>query len=245
MQELRGAVYLEEGAIGKDQLIQGRHHQACDSGSWHLLVLDQKGEVCGCARYREYLHDINFETLSVSRSAIANCSTWGDVFRSAVNNELALSRRLALPYVELGGWALLEEVRGTTEALRMALATYGLSQLLGGGVGISTATQRNGSASILRRVGGQSLQHREQELPSYHDPSYGCAMEVLRFYSWAPNARYADWTSDVKSDLCNICVFTNGIEDSRWNFRQSIVPGENWCDTTTVQHFNSRSSFVS
>jgi len=121
-----------------------------------------------------------------------------------------------LPYVELGGWALLEQFRGTTEAVRMAIAAYGLSQILGGAIGISTVTSRNGSASILRRMGGSPLKHESSELPPYHDPAYKCKMEVLRFWSWAPNPRYGVWIEEIQTELRDILVLTKGTQEPAW-----------------------------
>jgi len=103
MQRMRGAVYLEDGAIRDFHLTDGRHKQAADYVSWHLLVLDQSDRVCGCARYREYLSNTQYSELSVSRSALAHCSNWGSPLRSSVDAELELSREMSLPYVELGG----------------------------------------------------------------------------------------------------------------------------------------------
>ena len=206
MQMVRGSVYLQDGAIGLSDLTHGRYKLDTDEGSWHLLVLDKQNRVCGCARYREYSNETGFSQLTVSRSALAQCGQWGPKLEQAVEEELALSRRLDLPYVELGGWALLEEIRGTTEAFRMAMATYGLSQVLGGAVGISTVTRRNRSASILKKVGGRPLKCESLELPSYHDPGYRCEMEVLRFWSWAPNPRFKIWIDRIKAELRDILV---------------------------------------
>lgn len=225
MQALRAAVYLQDGAISENQLTDGRHRLASDDESWHLLLLDSAGRLCGCARYREYLNNTDYSELSVSRSTLANCPKWGKRLQSAVAAELALSRRLDVPYVELGGWALHERVRCTTEALRIALSTYGLAQALGGGVGISTATSRNSSASILQRIGGRPLHYESQELPPYHDFHYGCEMRVLRFYSWAPNPRYADWIADVKAELSNVTVFAAGADNGGWAFRKRRTDG--------------------
>jgi hypothetical protein len=208
LQTLRGSVYLQEGAIEPGDLIDGRHRLSSDEGSWHLVVLDKKDRVCGCARYREYPNQTGFSQLGVSKSALAQCDRWGPKMKAAVEAELALSRRMDLPYVELGGWALDEQIRGTTEAFRMAIATYGLSQILGGAVGISTVTRRNGSASILKRIGGRPLEFDSGELPSYHDPGYKCEMEVLRFWSWAPNPRYSMWIDEIKAELRDIPVLT-------------------------------------
>ncbi len=208
MQELRGSVYLKMRAIREDQLSGGRHRQRVDEESWHLLVLNDQGRVRGCVRYREYSNQADFSQLGVAKSALAKCSQWGNHLRSSVEGELFLSRQLGLSYIEVGGWALHEDARMTTEALRMALIPYCLSQVLGGGIGISTATQQNGSASILRKIGGLPLTHAARELPSYHDPQYNSQMEVLRFYSWAPNPRYTGLIADLKRQLRTIPVVT-------------------------------------
>ena len=215
-QRLRGSIYLEDGAIQPHQLTDGRYCLDIDSGSWHLLVMDRDDRVCGCIRYREYPNDESFSGLSVSGSALAKSRTFGSIVEAAVQAELSLARELGLPFAESGGWALAEEIRGTTEALRMALAVYGLSQALGGAIGISTATQRHGSASILRRIGGQSLEFEGFPLPSYDDPQYGCQMEALRFYSWAPNPRFSVWIDEVKAGLRTIPVLTSGATGPLW-----------------------------
>jgi len=206
MQKLRGRLYLEDGAIKPEQLTDGRHRLDIDEESWHLLVLDQEDQVCGCARYREFAGETGFASLGVASSALAQCCEWGRRVALAVEAEIALARRLRVPYVEVGGWALAREIRGTTEALRMVLATYGLSQGLGGCVGVSTATRRNCSASILRRLGGRSLEQNGAEFPTYYDPAYDCEMEILRFYSWAPNPRYTMWIEAIKSELRSVPV---------------------------------------
>lgn len=211
MQTLRGRIYLEEGAIDPDQLIDGRHQVALDEGSWHLLVLDKDDRVCGCARYREYSNQAGFSDLAVSRSALALSPAWGEQLKVVIEGEMALAGRLNVPYVELGGWALAEEIRGTVEALRIALASYGLARGLGGGVGLSTVTRRNCSSTILRRMGGRSLEHQGAELPAYYDPQFRCEMEVLRFYSWAPNPRYNLWIDGVSAELRTIPVLAGRV----------------------------------
>lgn len=216
MQRFRGRVYVEDGAVKADQLIDGRHWQESDQGSWHLLLLDQRGGVCGCARYREYPAETAYSDLNVARSAIAQSHEWGSALRSAVGAEMNLSRQLGRPLSESGGWALHEEIRGTTEALRMALAAYALAQELGGTVGLTTATRRHGSASILRRMGGRSLEFCGSQIPSYYDPQYECEMEILRFYSWAPNPRYNVWIDEMKADLRATQVITNGAAGPEW-----------------------------
>ena len=215
-QAFRGRVYLADGAIKPWQMVDGRHQAEIDEGSWHVLVLDPYGQVCGCARYKEYRAGTPYRELGVSRSALAASREWGQMLNGAVEAELALSRRLDCPMSELGGWALDEEIRGTAEALRMALATYALTQELGGAIGLSSVTHRHGSASILRRMGGRSLASHGVELPAYYDPQYECEMEILRFYSWAPNPRYNVWIEEMKACLRTAPVLTNGVAGPEW-----------------------------
>jgi hypothetical protein len=215
MQRLRGRIYLEDGAIHASRLVDGRHHSDVDSLSWHLLVVNAEDRIFGCARFHEHSKPVVFSKLNVARSALARSPEWGHALNAALEAELMLSRDLDLPYVELGGWALAEEIRGTTEALRVALATYAFWDVLGGAVCLSTATRRNCSASILRRIGGRFLTHEGTELPAYYDPQYNCEMEILRFYSWAPNPRYAVWIDRMKEELSQIPILAGhaGLEE--------------------------------
>jgi hypothetical protein len=209
MQKMRGRVYLEDGAIAPHQLSSdGRHHSPADSESWHLLTLDQHGLVSGCVRYREHRNTVSFQDLALQHCALAACREWGVKLRAAVESDLAAARQQAISYVEVGGWALAKERRCTGEALRTALATYGLAQILGGCVGIATATVRNRSSSILRRIGGTGLEVEGEKLPSYYDPQYTCEMEIVRFTSSSPNPKYWRWIEQISANLRNVPVLS-------------------------------------
>ena len=212
MQRFRGQVYLQDGAIKESDLIDGHHVVEADDYSWHLLVHDDNGMVAGCIRYQA--HDLKslFLPLSVFSSAIAACPQWGPALKRAVHSEVTLAKNLDLSFVEVGGWALAEHIRGTSEALRMGLAAYSLGQLMGGAVGMSTATRRHCSSSILRRMGGRSLEHAGAVIPAYYDPQYECEMEILRFHSWNPNPRYMLWVEEIRQSLQHIPV----ISDEAW-----------------------------
>ena len=223
MQRFRGSVYLEDGAITAEQLTDGRHRVDADDSSWHLLVVDQDDRVCGCVRQQAYPANADFAQLNISRSELARSKDWGSKLKAAADSEIELSRRLDLPCVEIGGWALATSVRATTEAVRMALAMYSLSQELGGAIGFSTVTRRHCSASILRRIGGRSFEYEGLPLPSYQDPQFNCEMELLRFYSWAPNPHYTAWIEEIRQELrtipvlggCRSSAFDSGA-DLRW-----------------------------
>ena len=200
LQRLRGKLYLEDGAIQASELhADGSHRVDADTEAWHVLALSEAGEVCGCSRYVAHANTVSFAHLAVRSAAIACSREWGSIFRTAVSEAVQQARFRGLAFVEVGGWALAEQMRRTREALRIALATYSLARLLGGCVGITTATRRHNSADILRGIGGESLHANSVELPAYYDPQYRCDMEVLRFDSTRPNPRYERWVDD----LCN------------------------------------------
>lgn len=183
-----------------------------DERSWHVLLVDDDDSVSGCARYTAYPDNVGFHALGVSRSALAFSDQWGVKLREAVEHEMTAARKQGLAYVEVGGWALKEELRGTTDALRIALASYALAHLLGGCLGLGTATYRHSSCSILRRLGGRPLQLAGVELPPYYDPMYECRMEVLRFDSRKPHTRYEAMTAELSGQLAAASVFTPAEE---------------------------------
>ena len=201
MQRFRGKVYADDGAIRTDELTSdGRHKVAIDDYSWHVLSLDRDGKICACLRYLEESFATNFDDLWVRHAAVADSPlSWQ--FRQAVEREMSYARRMQLGFGEVGGWAVAEEHRGSLEPLRIILATYGLLGLLGGCMGVATATFRHHSTTILRRIGLASLCSDGAELPPYFDPYYGCQMEVLRFDSRFPNPKYGEWIADLKLSL--------------------------------------------
>jgi hypothetical protein len=202
-QRLRGEAYLEDGAIQPSQLTSdGRLRVAEDEESWQLLSLNDAGDVCGCARYLAHDNTVPFTQLvGLRRAASAQGEVWEQKLRWAVEADLLLARKRNFTYVEVGGWALDQELRGSSEAIRIALGAYALARNLGGCIGVTTATTRHCSSSILRRIGGQSLTAGGLELPPYHDPNYRCEMNVLRFDSKLPNPRYEAWIEQIRDQI--------------------------------------------
>ena len=217
-QKLRGRIYVEDGAIERHELTpDGKHYLASDEESWHILTLDSEGEVSGCTRYLAHQNTVSFMQLGVRQSALAKCDEWGPKLRCAIEQDLQLARRRDFAYVEMGGWALREDVRCSTEALRVALGAYALARNLGGAISVTTATARHCSSSILRRIGGQSLAMGRTELPAYHDPRYKCEMTILRFDSDQPNPRYEGWIEQIREELLNAPVICRTAQPFVWD----------------------------
>lgn len=206
VQRLRARVYLEDGAIQPSQVTRdGRFTHALDSNSWHLVVLNSKQQVSGCLRYSQ-MDWASFHHLEVARSELAYSAEWGIPLRRSIEKMRAEAQDRGIAYGELGGWALSEEIRGTRDALRMALTVYALTQLLGGAVGTTTATKRHQSSTILKKLGGRALSCDGVDLPGYYDPQYQCEMEILGFDSHCPNAKYSASIEDYRQELRNLPV---------------------------------------
>jgi hypothetical protein len=207
LQRLRGRAYFEDGAIDRSELEpDGRYVQDGDERAWHLVTVDGRGDVTGCARYIAHSRRVRFADTTVSGSSLTRSGEWASSFRKAVESEIELANLLGIDYVEVGGWALTPELRCSSEALRIALGMFSLARVLGGCIGLTTATQRHCSASILRRIGGQPLATHGVEIPSYYDPRYGCQMEVLRFNSATPNPRFEPWIEELRRHLSTVPV---------------------------------------
>ncbi len=229
---MRGAAYLKDGAIGLDQLTPDRRHvQEADMFSWHVVGLDREIGVVGCARYWHHTEPVLFEELGVSQSALAKNPEWAVRTRAAVENEIDYAARNGLAYVEVGGWAVREEIRSSPEALRIALSTYSLARSLGACIGITTATVRHHSSTILRRIGGKRLRLSEkEELPVYFDPRYGCDMEIVCFDSRSPNPRYEERIEEFRAELVNTPVLCagNGLTNLDQAVRDTEQPAFQW-----------------
>ena len=208
MQRLRGRVYLKDGAIQPCELDDdGRFRMQGDEQSWHLLLTDGAQEVIGCARYLVHPNTVAFHNLRISHSALARDPRWNSKVRGAVEAELALARRKNYSYLEIGGLALTEEWRGTRAALEILLSSFALAQLWGGCIGSCTATVRHSSSSMLRRIGGVSLEAGGEALPSYEDSLYGCHMELLRFDCMQPCPRFLPLVNQLKTRLADTLAF--------------------------------------
>ena len=191
MQRLRGAIYLEDGAVQPDQLSRdGLHQTPEDEKCWHPLFLNKRGRVTACAWYLEHSDTTSIDRLRVNRCPLVRVAEWGETLVRAVDDELLRARRSALKYAEVGGWAVSHECRRTSEGLLLALGAYSLGRMLGDALGITTATVRHSSSSILRRLGWSSLEADGRTIPAYYDPFYKCQMELLRFDSRRPNPKF-------------------------------------------------------
>jgi hypothetical protein len=215
LQRLRGRVYLEDGAIERSALSpDGRYVQPADEEAWHLIALNAQGNVSGCARYMAHPEHVRFDDTGVSNSSLTWSPDSASSLRIAVESEIERAHFLGIDFVEVGGWALTQELRGTSTALRIALGTFSVARLLGGCIGLTTATSRHSSASILKRIGGQPLVTGGREIPGYFDKAYRCQMALLRFHSARPNPRFERSIEALKTYMSALPVICRSIGES-------------------------------
>jgi predicted GNAT family N-acyltransferase len=209
MQRFRGRVYVSEGNLAPADLSNGRHFQAIDYKSWHLVTIDECGSVVACSRLVCHRPHAQFSELLVSHTALAHNEGWGRPLRSAVEGEIRSARQAGMQFAELGGWAVSRELRCSTEAVRMLLSGYALGEVIGGIRGITTANIRHNSSSILRRIGGSPLQMNGSDLPTFYEPQYRSELEILRFDSSQPNLRYRGHIDQCRAALQSVMVISS------------------------------------
>jgi hypothetical protein len=202
MQVMRGRIALAEGAIQKDQLdCDKRFWMPQDKDSWHLLRLGSNGSVEGCIRILEHQDRPKFTSLRLSNSAIARSNNWSGKVRAAVESEVEQVSRRGARVVEPGFWALNESLRVGREAVSIALSVFAWSQLIGDRVAYVTATVRNDSCGMLRRLGGRGLEFNGEAVPRYFDPEYDCDMELLKFDMAGLNPRFETMMAPLRKML--------------------------------------------
>lgn len=207
VQRLRGGIYLDDGAVRPGDLSdEGLHETPEDARSWHLIMLDREGRLSSCAWCLEHEDATSIEQLRVRHCPLNGAHPLRERLQRAVATELRHAREEGLRYAEVGGWAVSRTSRCTSEGLLLALAAYSLGRRIGGALGLTTATVRHSSSTILRRLGGTSLEVDGGEIPSYFDERYRCEMEILRFDSRRPSPKYAPVIELLKERLSGVGV---------------------------------------
>ena len=202
LQKLRGKSYVQDGALQSWDLdSDGRHRMPDDERCWHFLLVGPSDNVVGCARFLLHSPDATYDQLRISHSPLASDSVWGSKLRRLTARTLRQARQERIGYAELGGWAIAEEHRNTKAALEILIGSYAWAELVGHCICSCTATVRNNSSSILRRMGAGSLVDEGETAPTYFDAQYGCNMELLGFDSRQPPFRFAPLLKEIRSKL--------------------------------------------
>jgi hypothetical protein len=81
------------------------------------------------------------------------------------------------------------------------LAGWSLSRMKKRQLWIASATERNDSAEILRRLGGWRLTYNGAELPPFFDANYGCSMEFIVFNSDILSPKFEKSVTEIQKLL--------------------------------------------
>jgi hypothetical protein len=200
MQRMRGRIALRENAVAEKDLDRdGRHRMPGDDSSWHLIRVCGSGKVLGCARILVHSDSARFSSLRLSKSALAKDPRWSKQVRWTIEAEIAAARKEKLNLVEPGGWVLEERVRGTSEAVAIALSAFAWSQLVGDCLAFVTATVKHESSSMLRRLGGDSIYFAGNPVPRYYEPQFQCEMELLKIRGL--NSKFESMLAPLRESL--------------------------------------------
>lgn len=198
VQRLRGSRYLADGAISAQALDdRGQHVTAEDEKSYHIVLCN--GDVEGCLRVqlhpRPGLHVEEYRVYDLVRRMS------GDLrgkYHAAMEEFIQTWRLNDYEVGECGGWAASNRYKANLATLALPLAGWSLSRILTRQIWIASATERNGSAEMLKRIGGWRLKLGGEELPHFYDAAYNCHMELLCFNSEILNPKFEQDVTDLQ-----------------------------------------------
>ena len=223
IQRLRGRVYLCDGAIRSHDVDgDGCFVMKRDEQSWHLLLKCRNDNTVGCARYLVHPSTVALDQLNVIQCAQTQGRLWSEKVRLAVSADLERVKRENLSYVEVGGWAIKQEWRGSRAAAEVLLASYALAPLWGGCLASCTATVRHQSSSILRRFGGTGFEVHGQEVLPYYDDQYSSTMELLRFDSRFPMQKFVPMINEVTERMAGVEITRHVVKKSQGHHDVSL-----------------------
>jgi hypothetical protein len=215
IRSFRERIWQADGAIpqnGQDPHMD--HFASFDEVGCHAILMNGADELVGCARYLMWdLRSGNFrlEQLALFPFLTRMASEQRALFVSAIqyflDDSLARSPVSYRRLMESGGWAVdrREENRYAAPLLVAIGFALGLSNLCL--VGLSAATVRHRSNSILKRLGMFELRYRSQALPTFFDPYHGCDMEILGSCR-SPSQLIGPTVADYTGNFADIEVLT-------------------------------------
>jgi hypothetical protein len=227
VQRFRGRIFVQDNSLPASALdAQGRHNMPYDDEAWHLLVWDRYQNVCGAMRVGIHLQKhrpVRLEDLQISKF-LAHLPT---ATRSLVEGAArAYLRRIRSPspFFEPGGWVIAENARKSTLASVLAAAVWSLGRAVGGSAGLSMATMKNNSASILKKMGGFELFSRGVPLAPFFDPYHGSQMELIGFDPSYLNPRLEATVAEIQ-EFINVLPIITGDGTRGAATRPQYVPG--------------------
>lgn len=214
IQQFRGAIYRQDGAIPADALdADGRHRSESDERSFHVSVWTKEGALAGCFRLRVHRPGSSVDDLCVAPALSRIDPAIRPNVRHAISSLMARAWDEGILFGEVGGWSVQTDFRRNRELLTMPLSAFTVYEHFGSAFVIAHATHRHSSARILKEIGGFSLGQDGSAFSPYLDDYYGCLMEFVCFDSRKPAERMAAAARSIRIPLPHV----NGVVHSNGN----------------------------
>ncbi len=207
-QQLRGRVYLEDGAITQDDLDNtGRHISRHDECSWHFLVLDAEEHLRGVMRCQfwypqQKLPEISEMHLYPLLERMKQPTR--EQYQNSIKAFIA-AQQTKNCFFEVAGLAVESSSQGITVGSMLGVSGYSIANLKDSGTAIAAATNRHNASRLFHKLGGFGFEN----LTPFFDSRYGCEMEFIGFNSLEPAPAIKEMITIVEEKLCAAQVYIN------------------------------------
>ncbi len=214
LQQLRGKVFLEDGAIKESHLDeQGRHISKHDVLSWHYLALSPEEQLRGVMRCQvwytsERLPELCDLNLYVLLERMQNLEL-RQKFTTALTTFIHQPNEQAC-FVEISALAVDKASQGFTIGSMLGVSAYSLANIIDAYAGVGAGTDRHHTARFYHKLGGISFRdpsNPEEILPPFFDTGYDCQMDIMGFIDPAPSVN--EMVRIVEEKLCAAQVYVN------------------------------------
>jgi hypothetical protein len=212
--QLRGQVYLSDGAIREEQLDEKkRHFSRLDPLSWHFLVLSPEEKIRGVMRCqvwytKERLPDLSELNIYALIERMENPEL-RQKFETTIEPFIKQPTTKKC-FMEVSALAVDNSSQGFTIGSMLGISGYSIANLKNAYAAVGAGTDRHHTARFYHKLGGfsfRNINNPEEVLPPFHDSGYACQMDIMGFVNPAPAIK--DMVSILEEKLCTAQVYVN------------------------------------
>ncbi|MEY4530425.1 MAG: hypothetical protein RLZZ156_1146 [Deinococcota bacterium] len=216
LQQLRGKVFLEDGAIKESHLDeQGRHISKLDINSWHFLVMSPEEQIRGVMRTQIWYYDDRLPELC-ELNLYGLLERMQDLelrqkFTTALNNTMHQPNDNTC-FMEVSALAVDAASQGFTIGSMLGISGYSIGNIVDAYVAFGAGTDRHHTARFYHKLGGISFRdssNPEVVLPPFFDTGYNCQMDIMAFFKDQPTPAIKEMITIVEEKLCAAQVYVN------------------------------------
>lgn len=214
LQQLRGKIFLEDGAIKESQLDdQKRHVSKLDIDSWHFLVLGPEENLRGLMRCQIWYYDDRLPKLC-ELNLYGLLERMQDLelrqkFTTALNDFMHQPNDNTC-FMEVSALAVDAASQGFTIGSMLGISGYSIANIVDAYAAVGAGTDRHHTARFYHKLGGMSFKdpnNPEVVLPPFFDTGYDCQMDIMGFKEPAPAIK--EMITIVEEKLCAAQVYVN------------------------------------